>query len=419
MEWRRNWPVVVASVVGFSYLGLMTYSLSLMMEPLALEFGWSRTFISSGFSLSTFTSAILAPIFGVALDRWGVRRLALPGIATTSLFIAAFGLLTGAAWQWYMLWMLYAVFSVATKQTTWIAAVTGRFNRARGLAVGITTSGSALTQVAVPPLCLVLIGAVGWRWTYVALGLGWGLATFVVAWLFLREPDRTPTRTPTRTSAAAEPVAAVPVESEGLTLAEAWRDRGLWSIAITTLVIMALTIGFSIHQVPILMGAGVSRGQAALLVGMVGVAGLGGRLLTGVLLDRFRANWVGGLTLAVTASSFAVLVHDDAAPAMIFVAMLINGYTQGAKVQLSSYLTARYAGMRAFGTIFGFMSAIMTLGAGMGPLLAGYAFDSTGSYGIFLIGSAIACAASGALLISLPTYPAWAKAPPEPAALPA
>lgn len=400
-EWRNGWPVAVASFIGFAYLGLISYSLSVFIEPLTSEFGWSRTFISSGFSASTMLSAIMAPFFGLALDRWGVRRLAIPGVALTALAIAGFGAITGAIWQWYALWLAYSVFSMATKQTTWVTAVSSAFSRGRGLALGIAMCGSALMQSTVAPLTVVLIDRFGWRLAYVALGLGWGAVTLLVCWLFLRDAK------PRRDAGGGHAAAAPP--AEGMTLREAMRSRALWSIAISTLLIMGLTIGFSIHQVPILMGAGVSRSNAALLVSTVGLAGIAGKVLTGLMLDRFHANWVGGLTLAVTAVSFAVLVEEGLTSGIIFFAMLVNGYTQGAKVQISSYLTARYAGMRAFGAVFGIMSAMMTLGSSIGPLLAGYAYDTTGSYSPFLVGGAIGCVIAGGLLLILPAYPDWRR----------
>ncbi|HEY6868876.1 MAG TPA: MFS transporter [Novosphingobium sp.] len=413
-EWRHHWPVVVTSFMGYSFLGLVTFSFSVFIEPLSREFGWSRTFLSSGYSLSTLLSALLSPLFGMALDRWGPRRLALPGIFSATGIIAAFSLISGAAWQWYMLWALYSVFSVASKQTTWVAALTRRFELGRGLAIGMASTGGALTQVVVPPLTVVLISAVGWRLTYVVLAFAWGTVTFLCAWLFLHDRRPRPRKAsvvapahgspPTRDHSA-EPVIVL----QGLTIAEAWRSRALWSIAISTVLVLGITVGFAIHQVPILRGVGMSNAEAAMLVGIAGVSGLCGQLMTGALLDRFNPNWVGGITLAGAAASFGALLSQGLSLTVIFMAMLVNGYTQGAKSQICSYLTARHAGGRSFGAIFGFMNSMMGAGASIGPLLAGLAYDVSGAYTPYLIGCAIGCAIASALLISLPATPSWSR----------
>ena len=87
--------------------------------------------------------------------------------------------------------------------------------------------------------------------------------------------------------------------------------------------------------------------------------------------------------------------------------MLVNGYTLGTKLQITSYLTSRYAGMRNFGAIFGFMVSVTSLGGALGPLLAGMSYDNLGGYEAFLIAGTIGCVISGLLIFSLPPVPNW------------
>src|SRR3546814_10153932 len=79
------------------------------------------------------------------------------------------------------------------------------------------------------------------------------------------------------------------------------RDPALWRISISTFVIMTVTIGLVVHQIPILTDAGFSRETAALYALPAGLAGIVGKLVTGWLLDRFPARWVGGLSIGATA----------------------------------------------------------------------------------------------------------------------
>lgn len=400
-EFREGWKLVLAASFGFSFFSVMMAGTGLFMQPLGDEFGWSRTLLSSGPSIATIMTAILGPFFGAMIDRYGSRRLALPGIVVTMASISAFSLLNGETWQWIALWFTFGLVSVSIKSTIWTAAVVGAFERSRGLALGLTLSGTAVAQSVVPPLGNLLIDEFGWRMAFVLLGLGWGSITLLLAWLFLHEARRTRLQAATQTQPGDHPPA------EGLTVREAVRDRALWQLAISNFLIMALTMGLTIHLFPILTEAGVSREKAALLTALSGVAGIAGKLVTGYLLDRFRPNLVGGITLGAAAAGFALLIDDIASPPLIVIALVVNGYAAGTKTHITGYLTAGYAGMRNFGAIYGFMSALMSLAAGVGPLLAGATYDMSGGYEPFLMAGAAGCVLGGLLIVLMPPVRDW------------
>lgn len=387
----------------------------MFIEPISKEFGWTRTLTSVGFTIAAVATALLSPFFGVLVDRYGSRKIGLPGVVMTMGAICLFYFANGSATQWIVLWLIYAIISITVKTTVWTASVASVFNRSQGLALGITLCGTAAAQAILPPLVDWLITDFGWRMAYVWLALGWGGVTFLTCWFFLYSARDRKFASPQGVNADTDNKAAQPSQKDlpGLTIQEAKRSRALWTIALSTFVIMSLTLGLTIHQIPILTEAGVSRTNAAWLASAAGVAGIVGKLVTGVLLDRFRANWVGGLTLAGTALAFGLLLEDVHSPGLIVFAMLVNGYTQGTKLQIASFLTARYAGMRNFGTIYGVMNGIIAFGSAMGPLIAASAFDLAGSYGPFLVIGTIGSILCGFLLLTLPKYPDWSQAEDE------
>jgi predicted MFS family arabinose efflux permease len=408
-EWKRGWGLVLASCIGFSFFSVPTATLGVFMEPIGDNFGWGRTLISAGTSISSVVTALLSPFFGILIDRYGSRRLALPGLVVTSFAIASIALANGSAAQWLAIWAFYALISISVKTTVWTAAVSGTFNAGRGLALGLTLSGTAAAQIIAPPLSNWLIDAYGWRLAYVWIGLGWGSVALLLSWLFLYDAhDRR--RTAARDGRIDGPAQA---DLAGLPITEAWRSRALWSIAVATFVMMLFSLGLQIHQVPILTGAGVSRSNAAWLAGLFGVTGIIGKLATGWLLDRFpRRHWIGAATLAANAISFALLLTGDLGPAVIVAAIAINGYSAGTKLQICTLLTSRYGGMRNFGKIYGAMTSIVALGSGLGPMVAGMVFDLTGSYAWFLLAGVIGCIGSALLILLLPAYPDWVKQAP-------
>lgn len=397
-EWR-HWPLVLSAAAGFSFFSVMTTAMGAFMDPLAREFGWSRTVLSLGLPIAGVISVLLSPFVGAVIDRHGSRKLAIPGLILLSGCTSAFALINGSIVQWVALWVLYAFVSLLVTMNVWSAAIVGAFTKARGLALGLTLAGTAAAQATTPILAVTLIDAFGWRTAFVAIGVGWGGVALLLCYLFFHEPIRRP--------ATVVGSGEVADKLPGLSIAQAWRDPGLWRIAISTLILMILTIGLLIHQIPILTEAGVSRGNAALLAGLGGLAGIVGKLVTGALMDRYRANWVGGITLGATALAFGLLLDSVRTPVLIVIAMLINGYAAGTKIQICSYLTSRYGGLRNFGAIFGFMSSLVALGSALGPLIAGMVYDATGGYSPFLVVGAIGCLFAGFLILTLPRYPDW------------
>ncbi len=397
-EWRANWALVLAASVGFSFFSIMLAAVGLFMGPLGQEFGWNKTVLSAGPSIATITTAVLGPVFGMLVDRYGTRRLVLPGLILTMAALSAFGTITGTPWQWYLLWFLFGFVAVSIKSTAWTAAVVGVFTRSRGLALGLVLAGTAVASIIVPPLGNWLIGAFGWRMAFVWLAVGWGGVTFVLCFLFFFDIHDRKHESPEAASAQAAAQASLP----GLTRSEGLRDSALWRLAISNFLVMLLTMGLSIHLFPILTEAGVSRTTAAWLLSLSGIAGILGKLATGVLLDRFRPNWIGGLTLGACALAFALLIDGIRSPVMIVFAMLVNGYAFGTKTQITGYMTANYAGMKSFGFLYGIMAALMALASGLGPFMAGYMYDHLGGYGPFLLIGTVGCAIGGLIMISLP-----------------
>jgi predicted MFS family arabinose efflux permease len=405
-EWQRGWTMVMAAFVGFSFFSVMTAATGVFMEPLGQEFGWNKTQTSSGVSIAGIITAVFSPFFGILIDRWGTRKLALPGLVLMSLLTAAFALSTGSFQLWIAMWLIYGVVSLSIKSTVWSTTVAAGFETARGMALGVMLCGTAFSQMVTPPLANWLIENFGWRLAFVYLGLGWGAIAlaFCVPFLLdlhLRDAKRA------GTDPAARP------ELPGLTVAQAWRDRALWQIGIATFLMMALTIGLMIHQFQIMREAGVSRDSAAWLVSLFGVGGIIGKLVTGVLIDRFPPNLIGGITLGSSALAFLLLMSQFATPALIALAMFVNGYASGTKLQITGYMTTRFAGLRNFGKIFGMMAALIAGGTSVGPVLAGRIRDLTGDYSLFLIAGVIGSLTSAVLILTLPRYPSFEPIEPE------
>jgi predicted MFS family arabinose efflux permease len=416
-EWRRGWTLVLAASVGFSFFAVMSATNGVFMAPLEKEFGWDRTMQSSGTSIASLFTALLSPFFGVLIDRIGTRRLALPGLVGSILVIAAIAQANGVKWQWFALWSLFGLISLTVKSTVWTAAVAGMFEKGRGLALGLTLSGTAVATSVAPPLANWLIENHGWRWAMTAMALGWGGLALLLCVPFMYDAHDY------RKRAASGSVAAMPLpDASGLSIPQALRDSALWRIALTTFVMMVLTIGLQSNLQRMLTDQGFSSTNAAWASSIMGVTGVIGKLVTGQLLDRFRPNRVGGITLAITAIAFWLLYAMIDSVAAVLVAIAVNGYAAGTKIQIAGFLTTRYGGIRNFGAIFGMMASLIAIGSGLGGFAIGQVFDRTGSYELFFLAGIVGSLACGLVIMGLPLYPKWQIPPraeglsaPEPA----
>lgn len=408
-EWRAHWLLALAGFIGFSFHSLTTYSTGLFMQPLGAEFGWNRSQITAGLSIAAFASVPLGPVVGAMIDRWGVRILAVVGLLLTGAAVSMFSLANGSMTQWLALWTFYAIVATGIKSTVWTASVTGTFTAARGLALGAVMCGAAAAQVVTPPLTRWLIDSFGWRMAYVGLGAGWGSVALIIVLLFFFDARAKAERQfKAGGGKAAETIAAI---LPGLSFREALRSPIMIRIAISTVIMMFLTIALTVHQVPILTEAGVSRSTAAYLASLSGIAGIIGKLTTGWMSDRWDAGFVGAITLSTPALAFVMLLEPFRTPVLIVISMIMIGYASGAKLQICAYLTSRYVGMRNFGKVFGIIGGLIAFGTGLGPVGAARIYDTFGTYTPFILMGIPGCLLCGLLIFRLGPYPTWEPQP--------
>lgn len=374
-EWRAHWPLVLGSLLGFTMIGVAFFSLGPFMASLEKAFGWSRSEITSGFTIYAVTCVICQPIVGRMIDRFGPRRIALTGIALTGCAISLFATANGSLTGWLMLWLLYSLAAQLVLTPVWTSAVASEFEAGRGLALATTLSGSALSAMVLPIISTLVIDNFGWRAAYPILGGGVAALLLVVTWfLFYSRRDRL---------RRSEGTPIPPVET-GLSTREALRSPSFWKLAIAIFVSFSLVMGFSIHMLPILTSVGLSRDKAALVAGSYGLFAVVGKFSYGLLANRFPGQVVAAAMMVLPLASCALLLVPGPSVATCLIAIGLIGISSGAQLQLFVYLTTRHFGMRAFGTIFGFISSAMTIASGVGPILAARLYDISRDYHLFL-----------------------------------
>jgi MFS family permease len=395
-EWRAHWPLVLASMLGFVMIGVANFSLGPFMASLERAFGWSRSEITSGFTIYAVTCVICQPIVGRMIDRFGPRRIALLGIALTGCVLSLFATANGSLTGWLVLWSLYSLAAQLILTPVWTSAVASEFEAGRGLALAATLSGSALSATVIPIISTLVIDTFGWRPAYMILGGGTAALLLVVTWfLFYSRRDRLRQR---------ESSATPPAET-GMSTREALRAPTFWKMAIAIFVSFSLVMAFSIHLLPILTSAGLTRDKAALIAGSYGLFGVVGKLTYGVLANRFPGQVVAAAMMALPIGSCALLLMPNPSARICLAAIGLIGASSGAQLQLLVYLTTRHFGMRAYGTIFGFISAALTIASGVGPVLASRLYDISGDYHLLMAAGIPMSVVAGLVMLWLGDYP--------------
>lgn len=383
------WLVVLGStlalIVGNGPIILFTFGV--LLQPISAEFHWQRSVLASAVVTSHIAGAVMMPFMGILMDRFGVRRVALPSILLFALLTAAGGLLGPSQLQFILLYGLLGIVGAGHSTLTYARVVSGWFDARRGLALGITLAGIGIGAATIPKYTHYFVAVYGWREAYFALGallfaIGFPAVAFLVK----------------------DSAVAVDAPAEvGLTLRETLRTRQFWLTSVAMMIVAAAINGTIAHIVPILSDRGIDAGTATTAVAAAGFSLIIGRMLSGLALDRFFAVYVAAFFFSIPLIGMAMLGAGVSGPLAVLAAVLL-GLGIGAEGDIMAYLTSRYFGMAHYGVIYGCALAFFTLGSGLGPYLMAHSFDGFHSYNPGLIGLGVATACAIGMIAILGPY---------------
>lgn len=347
--------------------GLLWTSFSLFLVALEGEFHWSRAELSGAFSLFALTNALTAPAFGYALGRWDSRRLLAGASLVLGLALVAATLVETPAAYWAVFGLLGGLGSHCTSSYAVFAVLSGRFRERPATAMAIADAGSSFATFLGLPLIHGIIVEFGWRTAYSVLG-----ACVVLVGVPLH-------------LLAMDPVRRVPIP-----------QRTGFSISLPVPVLLGLATayfcgsaayqGLVTQQIALLDHYGVAESLAVWAVALAGLALFIWRLWSGHLCDSWGPPKVMGLAGLGIAATFASLAAGAAfsMPAMLLVVPVAVGIAFGGQ-QVVLAASARLMTHPAhLASVLGLCRMASGIGMAAGPLLAGYAYDATGSYGLLL-----------------------------------
>lgn len=391
-EFSLGWKVVLAASVGVGVgiTGVNTYSLSVFLNPLSEEFNWSRTETSAAKTFLTLGYVLTAPLIGYLADRFGPRKIGLASMGGVVAGMLAMTQMTGQIEVYYLFYFLLALLGCATTPLVWTRGVATWFLEKRGLALGLTLTGSGLAGLIAPWYIGTLIDRFGWQGGFVGMAALAAIGLIPIYFFFYEN-----THAPNAPTSAARP--AIP--RSGRDVREALRSRHFWQISLAFAVIGGTVSALVVHMVALLTDAGISRDVAVSFAGLMGFAVVVGRLGTGYLVDKFHPPYIAGFFLMMPAIGCLILAGEPQSVALFAIAALSFGLAAGSEVDLLPYLSARYFGLKDYGKIYGWVFVFFYAGVGIGPPALGFMFERDGDY----LGALLICApllAAGALTVA-------------------
>jgi MFS family permease len=393
MRIHHGWVVLAAlCCAGFARQGPAVATLSIFVEPLIREFGWSRAALSGAVSLAGVMAALVAPPLGRVLDRHGSRAVLLTAVAVNAAALALLSF-TPSLLVFYLLYCIARMNWAAAFDLGIYGAISKWFVARRAFATSIATMAQMAGLVAMPLIAQFAIAHDGWRAGWLALGAVTLAVGFLPVWFFVKGE-------PKGLADAGRP-------EPRFSRAEAIRTPAFWLLMLFTVLVYPVQAGVSLHQAPHLIERGLDPTTAALVVSafslMSGVGTLACGFLPRSLPIRFVLAFVG---LLLTLGTLLIMRVGSAADA--YAAAALFGLGIGGVLTLLPLAWADYFGRANYGAIRGLALSAQVLAQAAGPLLSGILRDVTGDYqlalGCFVALSALSMLA--ALAAKVPTLAA-------------
>lgn len=379
-----GWVVLAClCFAGFSRQGPALATLSIFVEPLTREFGWSRTALSGAVSLGGLLAALVSPLIGPVLDRRGSRLVLCLAVLVNGVALILLSL-TPSLLVFYLLFCIARMNWAGPFDIGIYGALSNWFVARRAFAASLATVAQMAGLVAMPLIAQFAIVQDGWRAGWLALGIVTLLVGFVPTWLFLaRRPEdlglfpdgATPAERQAGGTAQASSAAVEPRFSRR----QAIRTPAFWLLMLYTVLIYPVQAGVSLHQAPHLVERGIDATTAALIVScfslMSGIAAMACGFLPRRLPIRFALALAGMLFMLGT-----LLMTGVSSPASGYLAAALFGLGIGAVLTLLPVAWADYFGRANFGAIRGLALSAQVLAQAAGPLLSGALRDITGDY---------------------------------------
>ena len=374
---------MVAAACGLQFLqaALLHQAFGAYVAVLNSELGWSKTALSGAAALQSVEAALIGPLLGWVVDRFGAQGMIRAGIVVFGagfLMLSRIDTLAG----FYVAVVVISLGSSFCGYFPLTVAVVQWFEKKRARALSAMSLGLAVGGVFVPAVAWS-IQSFGWRTAAVGSGVlaiaaGWPLAR-----VFRRRPEDV------GETVDGEPAATGPAQGAGdedragqreFTAREALRTSAFWLLAVGHGLALLVVSAVNVHAITHMKNSlGYTVAQASLVITLMTASQIGGVGLGWLVGDRFEKRRVAAICMLMHAAGLLMLTYAQGVAALLAFSVL-HGVAWGLRGPFMQAIRADYFGRRSIGMIMGLSAAVIALGQVGGPMIAGVLGDATGNY---------------------------------------
>jgi MFS family permease len=373
-----GWRAVLACfLIAMFIFGFGLYGNGVYLAELQRLRGWPAAQISGAITLGFLLSNLSAIFTSELIDRLGVRRLILLGLAG----LAASTILLAVARETWQLFLACALMSLGwTGMGTVVLAtvVSGWFVRRRGLAISLAFNGASCGGVVVAPLLVLGTEAVGFSAAMLTATTIMIIVVVPAVMLWIA-PRAASGANPRTRSPSRSPIGAAP---NTMSRAMAIRQPAFWSVTIPFALALLAQVGFIVHQIALLEPK-IGRSSAGFAVALTTSMALIGRLCLGMVADRCNPRALTSASLVSQALALLTITQTDSAP-VLFTSCALLGFSVGNLITLPPMIIHREFEASAFTVVLGLSTAISGIVCAFGPGTIGLVRGLSGGYGAAL-----------------------------------
>ncbi|MFC1944880.1 MFS transporter [Chloroflexota bacterium] len=394
---KRNhsyrWIALAGATIVYFVVSGIVYSYGVFLPVICDDLGLSRSVVAAPATLAGEITAVVAPIVGISVVKFGARKNMIYG---TILLAAGVSLMYFVNHIWQLIFFRGVLITIGVGfslliPTTTVA--TNWFVKRRGLALGIITASGGLGGFIFPLIIVVLISGIGWRWTWVSLGgMVLLLGTIIGGLLMVRNKpqDMVETLDTGITAADSELVSLTEFQSKvyqtqtNWTTKDAVRTPVLWLICVLWAANSFALSTIMLHHVAHIKDLGFSSNIAAISFGLVPGMSIIGRVASGILSVRFEIRNLVVVFFALQVIALIVLTEAKSIE-LIYLYAVIYGVSYGALITCILSMISAYFGQTNYAKILGWVVTTGALFGALAPIIAGYIYDLRGSYNLAFI----------------------------------
>ncbi|WIV19425.1 MFS transporter [Paenibacillus polygoni] len=401
-----GWWIVITAFMSMTFLFTPIVNLiSFFTDPVSQELGIERSQFSLYFTIVTLVGLVVAPIAGKILKKVNIRVFMTVCTLLGALSFVGFSFASNI-YVFYALSVLQGISLIAGSIVPSSVLITNWFNEKRGLALGIALSGSGLGGIILSPVVSSLINSVGWRTTYLIIGIVIAVTIVPLTAFVVRfHPS----------DMGLTPLGQAPTKDKnqvlsGMNQKDVLRTPSFWILCAAIIVTGIVANTMIINLAPFLTDIGATSSRAAFLLSLGSAMVIVGKLLVGRMFDKM------GLTIMIiflglcNVLSFVFLRHADGQIAGILYATF-TGFGATALTIAPSYITAYLFGEKDFSSIFGTVSMFSSLGTALSAVFGGVVYGINNSYGLVLtVLIVLSCVSAALYFLAAKTKPKYESA---------